>query len=85
MADSVPTAAVGYILTKHYDVFDQCTGFCYAKNLNYHSNYIVCEYKNSFTDRILHFVYLFSREDAIKVVNFMDKLGLKYLYVNIVI
>jgi hypothetical protein len=83
MADIAPCAAIGYIFTKHFDVYDQCTEFCHAKNLNYHSNFRVCENKKSF-ERTLFYVYLFSPSEALKVVHFMHKLGLDYVYVNIV-
>ena len=83
MADSVPRAADGYIVTKHYKYFDQCISVCCACGLNYHSDYVDCEKKTSFTDGTIHLVNLFSRKDAIKVVNFMNKLGFVYVYVNL--
>ena len=82
MADGGSCSPVGYILVNNnFHVFDQCTTYCYSKKINYHSTYDVYEQSRSET---LYFVYFYSKKEATDVINFMKKLDVKYLYVNVV-
>jgi hypothetical protein len=79
MASSTCARAVGFIKTKDYDVFDQCCTFCLTKEIDYHSSHYLIK------DKTVFYVHLFSIESSKRVITFMNKLGLKYIYINCVI
>ena len=76
--------AIGYIRTKEYYVFEQCYSFCLKKKIDYYSCHH--SFNNSYSDKdsTLFFVYLFTWKCAVKVLTFLNRLELDYIFVNVI-
>lgn len=72
---TTPKKSIGFALLKNFDVYDAITAFCYKEKINYEPVY-ECDAK-------VFRIYLFSLERAIKVINFIKKVKLNALFVNI--